>query len=83
VRLNVYVCCAAGVVTGEDRGELDNAIIISGLETTEEGGVKVGGVAGVAVPFRDNAGVDTGGVAVPDVSCEVDDGEACRDVDEL
>lgn len=79
----MYVCCAARVVTREDRGELGNSIFIGGLETAEVGGVNVGGVGGVSITFSDNSAVDTSGVTVPDISCEVDDGEACRDVDKL
>lgn len=70
-------------MAGEDGGELRDAVFVGSLQAAEKGGVDVGGVGGVAVPFRDDACVDTGGVAVPDVGCEVDDGEAGRNVDEL
>jgi hypothetical protein len=70
-------------VAGEDGGELRDAVIVGGLQAAEVGGVDVGGVGGVAVSLRDDAAVDAGGVAVPDVGCQVDDGEAGRDVDEL
>lgn len=83
MRLDVNVCCAAGVVAGEDGGELRDAVFVGGLQAAEVGGVDVGGICGVAVPFRDDAAVDAGRVAVPDVGCEVDDGEAGRDIDEL
>ena len=79
----MHVCCAAGVVAGEDGGELRDSVIVGGLQAAEVGGVDVGGVGGVAVSLRDDAGVDAGGVTVPDVGCQVDDGEAGRDVDEL
>lgn len=83
MRLDMHVCCAAGVMAGEDGGELRNTVFVSGLQAAEVSGVDVGGVGGVAVAFRDDAAVDAGGVAVPDVGCEVDDWEAGRDVDEL
>lgn len=64
VREDVDVWGAAGVVTGEEGGELGDSVVLGGLEATEEGGVEVGGVGGVAVSGGDDAGVDAGGVAV-------------------
>lgn len=64
VSQDVDVGGTAGVVTWEDGGELGDTVILGGLETTEEGGVDVRGVRAVTVAACDNAGVDTGGVAV-------------------
>lgn len=46
---------AAGVVAWEDRLELDDALLVAGLDSTQEGGVEVGCVGLVAV----TAGLDT------------------------
>lgn len=49
MRLDVNMCCAAGVVTGEDGGELRNTVFIGALQAAEVGGVDVGGICGVTV----------------------------------
>lgn len=67
------VGCARGVVAGEDGGELGYAVVLGGLETTEEGGVDVEKVGRVTVAVCDYAGVNASGVAVPEVDHGVDD----------
>ena len=61
---DVDVWCAASVVPGEDGGELRDAVVLGGLQAAQEGRVEVGGVTGVTIAGGDDAGVDTGGVAV-------------------
>lgn len=56
---DVDVGGAAGVVAGEDSLELGDTLLVGLLETTEEGGVEVGVVVGVAVAAGGNTGVDT------------------------
>lgn len=74
---------ATGVVAGEDGLVADNTPFITGLNTTQESLVQVGLVVGVSVTACDNAGVDTGGVAVPEVGVDVWDGVAGVDIDQL
>lgn len=74
----VGVDSATGVMTREDGLELDDAIVIGKLNTTQEGGVDTR-LAGALAHTR----VDTGGVAVPDVDCYVGDSIASRDIDIL
>lgn len=76
VRQQVGVDGTALVVAGEDGLELDDTVVVGELDTTEEGGVQAG-LAGL------DAGVDTGGVAVPDVDGDLGDGIAGVDVDVL
>lgn len=49
----------ASVVAGEDGLELDNALVIAGLDTAEESSIQVGGVGRVTVATGLNTGVDT------------------------
>lgn len=48
-----------GVVSREDRLELDNALAVAGLDSAQEGCVQVCGVVGVAVSAGLDAGVHT------------------------
>lgn len=72
-----------GVVAGEDGLELGNTILIGGLDAAEPGLVDVGLVGGVTVTAGDDAGVDTGGVAVPHLKVDIGDRLASVDVDDL
>lgn len=49
----------ASVVTGEDRLELNHAVVVAGLDTAQEGCVEVGGIGRVTVAAGLNAGVNT------------------------
>lgn len=55
----VNVSSTAGVVAGEDGVELYDTIGVGLLDTAEESGVQVGGIAGVAVAGGSHARVDT------------------------
>jgi hypothetical protein len=55
----VDVGSTACVVAGEDRLELDNALVVTGLDTTEESSVEVGGIGRVTVAAGLDTGVDT------------------------
>jgi hypothetical protein len=55
----VDVGSAAGVVTRKDRLELDNTLVIAGLDSTEERSVQVGGIRGVTIAAGLDTGVDT------------------------
>ena len=69
VHHDVDVRRAARVVAREQCVELRNAVGVGGLHAAEEGCVQVGRVAGrVAVAAGGDAGVDSGGVAVCEVS---------------
>ena len=49
----------AGVVAREDGLELDDTLLVAGLDTAQEGRVEVAGVGGVAVAAGLDTGVDT------------------------
>lgn len=74
---------APRVVAREDGFELGDAVGVSQLDAAQEGRVKVGRVGAVAVAVGDDAPVDAGGVAVPNLDVEVGDRVARRDVDDL
>lgn len=74
---------AGGVVAGEDGLELGDTVGVGLLDTAEPGLVDVGLVGGVTVAGGDDAGVDTGGVAVPHLEVDVGDGLASVNVDDL
>lgn len=63
------------VMTGEDGLKLNNTIVVGDLDTTKESGVQTS--------LGANAGVNTSGVAVPDVGGQVGDSIAGRYVDVL
>lgn len=50
---------ASGVVARKDGLELGDSLVVSLLETTEEGSVEVAVVVGVAISAGDDARVDT------------------------
>ena len=81
--LNVYMGCSSRVVTGEDTLILDDTIRVSGLQSTEKGLVDVRFVGGIAIASRYHTGIDTSGIAVPNIGGEIFDGLAGIDVDEL
>lgn len=66
-----------GVVTRDNGVELCNAVVISGLDTTESGGVETALTGG-----RDTR-VDAGGIAVPKINVKILNSSAVGDVDEL
>lgn len=74
---------AAGVVAREDGLVADHTLLVTGLDTTEESSVQVAVVLGVSVAICDNTGVDTGGIAVPEVGVDLGDGFAGVDIDQL
>lgn len=81
---DMSVSCATSIVPWEESGELSDTIGVGGLETAEEGVVQVRGIQGTdSISAGDNAGVDTGGVAVPDFEDGVGDGLAGLDVENL
>ena len=55
----VDVSSTASVVAGEDGAELHDTVGVGLLDTAEESGVQVGGVAGVTVAGGSHARVDT------------------------
>ena len=55
----VNVGSTAGVVAGEDGLELDNTLVVTGLDTTEESCIQIGGIGRVAVAAGLNPRVDT------------------------
>lgn len=73
----------AGVVAREDRLHIDNTVLVTGLDTAEPGGVDVGLIGGVTVTAGNDTGVDTGGVAVPEIGVDIGDGLAGVGVDQL
>lgn len=79
----VVVGGAVSVVTGEQGVEGHHTVLIGLLYTTEEGAVVVGQVVGVTVAISHQAGVDTGGVAAPDLGVDASEGLAGLDVNEL
>lgn len=70
VSITVDMGGTAGIVTGEDGLHVDNTVLVTGLDTAEPGSVEVGSVRGVTVAAGNNAGVDTGGVAVPEIGVD-------------
>lgn len=80
---DVNVGSTAGVVTGEDGVKLGHTIVVGLLDTTEEGLVNIGSIAGVTVAFGHNTGVDAGGVAVPHLKVDVGHRLASVDVNHL
>lgn len=79
----MHVCCSAAVVAWEDTLERGAAVCVGGLETAEEGVVEVGEIVFVAVAGADDAAVDAGCVAVPEIPHEVFDGLAGGNIEEL
>lgn len=55
----VNVGSTAGVVTGENRLELNNTLVVARLDATEESSVEVGGIRRVTVAAGHDTGVDT------------------------
>jgi hypothetical protein len=55
----VNVGSTASVVTWEDRLELNNALVITRLDPTEESSVQIGGIRRVTVAAGHDTGVDT------------------------
>lgn len=80
---DVNVSGTARVVTGENGLELGNTIGVGLLDSTKEGLVQVGGIVAVAVHRALDTGVDTGGIAVPDIPVQVLDRLTGVDVNEL
>lgn len=70
-------------MTGEESLELSDTFGVGWLETTEESGVDVGGIGGVAVSRGNNTTVYTGRIAMPDLDKGVGDGIASRHVNYL
>lgn len=55
----MYVGSTPGVVAREDGLELDDAVLVAGLDSAQEGGVEVSCVGLVAVAAGLDTGVDT------------------------
>lgn len=55
----VNVGSTAGVVTGEDRLELNDTLVVARLDTTEESSVQVSGIRRVTVAAGHDTRVDT------------------------
>ena len=79
----VNVGGAAGVVAREDGLIADNTLFVTGLDTTQESLVQVGLVVVVSVGACNNTGVDTGGVAVPEVGVDARNGCTSVDINQL
>jgi hypothetical protein len=60
-----------GVVAWEDRLELHDTIGAAGLDATQEGRIGVALVVKVAIAVGNDTGVDTSGVAVPDIRIDI------------
>ena len=83
MRKDVHVRGAAGIMTREDTLELRDAISVRGLQSSQKRAIEICRVVFVAIAGTDDAAVDAGGVAVPEIPHEVRDGVAGVDVDEL
>lgn len=70
-------------MAGDKSLESGNAFGIGSSNTAEESGVDIGAVRAVTVSRSDNAGVDTGGVAVPEVEVDVWNRLAGVDINDL
>jgi hypothetical protein len=70
-------------VTGEESVERHHAIAVSRLNATQESSVDVGGISCVAITLRNDTGVDTSSVAVPDISIQIVNTLASTDIDKL
>jgi hypothetical protein len=55
----VNVDGTAGVVARENGLELDNALVVAWLDSTQEGSVEVGSIGRITVAAGNYAGVDT------------------------
>lgn len=53
------VCCTASVVAWEESSKLRNAVVLSRLQATKEGGVDVASVRRITVATGDNTRIDT------------------------
>jgi hypothetical protein len=74
------MCCTALIVAWEDGLESNNAVGICGLDASQEGTVP----SSISYISSDiDAGVDTGGVAIPDIDVDIWDAETGGDVDVL
>lgn len=80
---DVDVCGSAGVVAREDGLELGDAIRVGSLDSSKPGVVDVCVIRAIAVAARDDARVDTCGVAVPHLEVDVGDWVAGLNVDDL
>lgn len=80
---DMNVVCTRGVVSGDDRDELEHTILIGGLDTAKECLVEVGGIGGIAVAAGCNTRIDTGCVAVPEVQGNILQGLTGVGVDNL
>jgi len=74
------MCCTALIVAWEDGLESNNAVGICGLDASQEGTVP----SSISYISSDiDAGVDTGGVAIPDIDVDIWNAETGGDVDVL
>lgn len=80
---DVEVGGSAGVVTWEEGGELGDSLIRCRLELSQECGVQVAEVGRVSITAGDNTGVDTCGIAGPDLDDRVGYWVAGGHVDDL
>lgn len=79
----MYVAGTAGIVTGKDGLEGGYAVLVGGLDASEESIVDVGSVRGITVTVGNDTAIDTRSVAVPDLEIEVRDGLAGVNIDNL
>jgi hypothetical protein len=70
-------------VTREECIELYNTALIGLVDAAQEGLVKVGLIAAVTVAASNDTGVDTGGVAVPQLKINRGNGLTGVDIDDL
>jgi hypothetical protein len=68
----------AVIMAGEDSLETSDAVGVSGLNATKEGGIPA-----VLVSCGNNAGIDTSGISVPNINVKIRDGEAGVNVEVL
>lgn len=80
---DVDVISTRRVMAREDGSELSYAVIFRRLKTSQEGLVNVASIGAVSVSAGNDAGVNTSGVAVPEVNHGVDNWLAGIHVDDL
>ena len=74
------MCCTALIVAWEDGLESNNTVGICGLDASQKGTVP----SSISYISSDiDAGVDTGGVAIPDIDVDIWNAETGGDVDVL
>lgn len=79
----MHVRGAPSVVAGEGCIELQDAVLIAELDTTEHRVVNVACIGSIAITASNHAAVDTSAVAVPQFKCDLRDWLAGLGVNDL